>query len=108
MTDTVLEMANITLAPGKSEADLLAASEVFQRDFLNRQDGFLRRDMVRKADGEYLDVILWENRAKADAVFEKAQSSEAAGQYFAQMHFDPDAMDDAVQHYAVLGSFTAG
>ena len=107
MAQQVLELATIKLAPGSTEADLLAASEVFQRQFLDGQDGFVHRDMVRKGDGTYLDVILWRSRTHADAVFENAQSSEAVGQYFSHMQFDPDNMEDGVEHCVLLKSFSA-
>ncbi|MEY1554347.1 hypothetical protein AB3Y40_01815 [Yoonia sp. R2331] len=107
MTQTILELATITLADGKSEAELLRASEAFQSEFLDHQDGFLRRDMVRRADGTFTDIILWESRAKADAVFERAMQSEAAGGYFAHMKIDPEKMDEGVEHCAVLRSFKA-
>jgi hypothetical protein len=106
MTDQVLELAAITLAPGTSEADLLATSDAFQTGFLDNQDGFLRRDMVRKGDGTFLDVILWQSRAHADAVFEKAKSSEIVGKYFGLMQFDAESTEDPVQFHALLKSYT--
>ena len=105
MTDQVLELATIKLAPHSTEADLLTASKTFQEEFLNNQDGFIRRDMVRKGDGTFLDVILWESRAQADAVFERAQTSEAAGAYFGHMLMDADDMEDGVEHCVLVGSF---
>ena len=104
MTQQVLELAAISRAPGSSEAQLLAASEAFQEAFLQGQKGFIRRDMVRKGDGQYLDVILWESRALADAAFEKAQSSPAVVAYFGHMQFDPEDMDSGVEHCALLAS----
>ncbi len=107
MSDPVLELATIKLAPSSSEQDLLAASAAFQNAFLDHQDGFIRRDMVRKADGTYLDVILWRSRADADAVFERAQESEAVGQYFGHMQIDPESTDSGVEHCTLLSSFAA-
>lgn len=104
MTDPIVEFAKIQLAPGCTEADLLAASETFQTDFLNGQEGFLRRDMVRKADGIYLDVILWQSRAHADAAFERAQNSDAAGNYFQQMQFDPEDTDAKPEYFPLVAS----
>lgn len=105
MSDQVLELASITLASGKTEEELLAASDAFQRDFLDHQDGFLRRDMARRSDGSYVDVILWESRAHADAVFERAQLSEPAAAYFGCMKFDPENMEEGVEHCALMNSF---
>lgn len=107
MTHSVLELASITLAEGSTEADLLAASTHFQTAFLDHQPGFLRRDLVRKGDGSFLDVVLWESRADADAVMEQAQGSEAVGQYFSHMVFDPEAMEEGVEHCTLLGSYAA-
>lgn len=105
MTDDVLELANFTLADGATEAQLLSASDAFQRDFLGQQNGFIRRDMIRRSDGTYTDVILWQSRADADAVFGRAQNAEAASAYFACMKIDPEAMDTGVEICTILRSF---
>jgi len=105
MTDQIIELATITLAEGKTEDELLIASDNFQRDFLDQQSGFLRRDMVRGNDGSYTDIILWESRAHADAVFKQAMKSEAAGTYFSHMKMDEEKADEAVEHCALLRSF---
>ena len=105
MSDQVLELATINLAPGSTEQDLLTASDAFQAGFLDGQPGFIRRDMVRKNVGTYLDIILWQSRSHADAVFESAQKSEIVGQYFAHMTFDPENMETGVEHCALLRSF---
>ena len=95
MTQRVLELATITLAKGKTESELFKASETFQREFLDLQDGFLCCDMVRRGDGTLTDVILWKSRPKAEAV----------GVYFAHMKIDPEKMDECVEQCAVLRSF---
>jgi len=108
MNDQVIELASIKLAKGHTETQLIEASNAFQDTFLNAQDGFIRRDFVRKGDGTYMDIIHWKSRAHADAVFEKAKASETAGRYFALMDFDPELMDEGVEHCALLASFTKG
>lgn len=105
MTQHVIELAQIKLAAGKTEDDLATASDAFQAEFLTGQDGFISRHLVRRAAGEFLDIIQWESREQADAVFERAQKSEAAGQYFSVMEFDPESADTGVEHCAILRSF---
>lgn len=107
MSQGIVELAQIRLATGKTEADLLAASKSFQSEFLSGQDGFLSRDLIRKDDGTYVDIIRWQSRAQADAVFAKAQASEVAGQYFSVMQFDPDNMETGVEHCALIASHSA-
>ncbi len=105
MNDTVLELAPFKIKPTSAESDLLAASDTFQKAFLDKQDGFIRRDFVRKDDGTFVDVILWQSRAHADAVFEQAKSSDAAGAYFSHIHVDPENADPRVELCTVLRSF---
>lgn len=107
MTQIIVELAQIKLADGKTEQDLTAASNVFQKNFLNGQDGFVSRNLVRRTDGTYLDIIHWENREKADAVFARAQTSEAAVQYFSVMSFDAESDEPGVEHCAIVSSFSA-
>ncbi|MGI9488274.1 MAG: hypothetical protein ACR2RF_20825 [Geminicoccaceae bacterium] len=106
MNDQVIELASIKLAAGRTEAQLIEASQAFQNGFLNAQDGFIRRDLVRKSDGNYMDIIHWQSRAHADAILEKAQSSDVVGEFFALMDIDPEKMDEGVEHCTLLGSFT--
>lgn len=108
MSDRIIELASIKLAKGKTEHELIMASEVFQEQFLNGQDGFVRRDLVRKEDGTFIDIILWESRAHADSIFAKAQKSDAVGQYFSLMDFNPENMGEGVEHCGLLMSFSAG
>ena len=57
----VIEWAPFTLKPGVTETALLAASEELQRDFLARQSGFLRRELMR--DGaQWTDLVYWDSR----------------------------------------------
>ena len=107
MTQEIIELAQVRLAAGKTEEDLLQASEAFQSGFLSWQDGFVRRDMVRRKDGPYVDIIKWTSQAQADAVFQKAQASELAGNYFSMMASDPENMDEGVEHCPLISSFSA-
>ena len=108
MMQGTIELAQVKLADGKTEEDLAAASAAFQSGFLNEQDGFLSRHLVRRPDGTYLDIVHWESREKADAVFALAQKSRVAGQYFSTMSFDPEGAEPGVEHCTIVGSFRAG
>ena len=48
MKTPITVLAPIKLATGKTEADLLAASDRFQEEFVSNQPGVLRRELVRK------------------------------------------------------------
>ena len=47
MHGTVIEWAPFTLAESATEEELLAASAELQQEFLARQEGFLRRELLK-------------------------------------------------------------
>ena len=85
MTTAITVFAPIKLATGKTEADLLAASERFQRDFVNDQPGVLRRELVRKGDGTYLDIVQFRSMKDAEEVMELEKRSDACHAFSAFM-----------------------
>jgi len=105
MTAPTVEMAKIKLLAGKSEAELVAASEQFQREFLNKQPGFLRRELLRLDEGNYLDLVHWRSAADANAVMEHIMTSPSCLAYFAVMDMDPDKPDEGVTHYTSLVTY---
>lgn len=78
-------LAPVKLAPGKSEADLLAASKDFQENFVAHEPGVLRRELVRKTDGTYLDIIQFRSEADYHDVLKKEMESEVCIPFFAVM-----------------------
>lgn len=93
----VTVFAPITLAEGKTEADLLTASAVFQRDFVAHEPGVLRRELVRKPDGTYLDIVQFRSHDDYLDVVKKEMESPVCALFFSVMDlsdFDPDAEMD--------------
>lgn len=85
MTMTVTVLAPFRLAPGKTEQDLIAASNVFDRDFVSRQPGVLRRELVRKTDGSYIDIVQFRSQKDMDKVVEAEMASSICHAFFAVM-----------------------
>lgn len=90
----VVEWAPFRLAAGASEAALLEASDAIQRDFLRHQPGFVRRELLRGADGQWADVVVWADEPTATAAMGAAASSAACRAYFHLMA-GGDSMDAA-------------
>ena len=90
----VTVLVPIKLANGKSEADLLTASKVFQQDFVAHEPGVLRRELVRKPEGTYLDIVQFRSHEDYLDVVEKEMESPACTAFFSVMDlgdFDPEA-----------------
>jgi len=105
MTTVITVLASIKLAKGKTEADLLAASEKFQKDFVSLQPGILRRELVKKAEGNYMDIVQFRSREDADDVIEKEKTSSVCQDFFSVMDMT-DMVEDDVCFYASLATYT--
>jgi hypothetical protein len=93
----VTVLAPIKLAEGKTEADLLAASQIFQRNFVATEPGVLRRELVRKPDGTYLDIVQFRSQEDYEDVVKKEMASPICALFFSIMDLsegDPDAEVD--------------
>lgn len=81
-SDAVVEWAPFRVAPGISEAMLLDGADGLQRDFLEHQKGFIRRELLRGSGDQWVDLVYWQDQASADAAMEAANSSQACAAYF--------------------------
>jgi len=90
----VIEWAPFRLLDGVTEEELFAASEALQRDFVARQRGFIRRELLRGADGTWVDLVHWEDEAAAHTVFAAAMESPVCAEYFKLMEM-PEGGDPA-------------
>ncbi len=85
MNKPVTFIAPIKLAPGITEEQFLEASERFQNEFVSLEPGVLRRELIRKGDGLFADIVLFRSAADADQVIEKERESEVCGAFFSLM-----------------------
>ena len=85
VSELVIEWAPFRLAEGVTEGELLAASETLQREFVARQPGFVRRELLRGADGHWADLVHWESERAAHDVFAAAMESPVCAEYFKLM-----------------------
>jgi hypothetical protein len=98
----IIEYAPIVLKGSVTEEALLISSEVLQRDFLTKQQGFIKRILVKKTDKEYVDIVIWDNKENADKAIENSMQSKACENYFSCMQ-NLDA--SGVLHFEVLAEY---
>jgi hypothetical protein len=85
-----IQLAPIRLRDGVDEKTLLAASDVFERDFVRKQQGIIKRLLLRGKNRDYADLVFFESKADAERVAEREATSEACLAYFKVMEA-PDA-----------------
>ncbi|ATX80713.1 hypothetical protein Ga0123461_2312 [Mariprofundus aestuarium] len=107
MNKPVTVIAPILLAEGKTESELMQASELFQKAFVDSHPGILRREMVRKSESEYLDIIQFRSNEDLEDVVEKEKGCPEAGAFFALM--DMEQMDEScIRPLASLATYNRG
>jgi hypothetical protein len=104
-TALIIELATINLADGKTEADLIEASKIFQNELLDHQPGFVRRELVRQSEGKYIDIVHWRSQEDMNNVMQVIESSTAVQGYFSVMEFDPENPNNGVEHYSSIAVY---
>lgn len=82
---TIVEWAPFRMRDGVDEATLLAAADRVQREFLAARPGFLRRELLRDAEGGWVDLVHWQDGASAQAAAEAAMATAVCLEYFELM-----------------------
>jgi hypothetical protein len=96
-----VEFARFTLKNGVSEQTLLEKSAELQTHFLQQQEGFIKRELIKISDNQYADIVLWNDSNAAQKAMEKAYSSHSCASYFEIMEVE----EDAVSHYELLATY---
>jgi hypothetical protein len=107
MTRTVLEWAPLRVRPGVTEEQLLAAAALLQSGFISRQFGFLKRKLVRRRDGSYVDLVLWATAEAAEQAMHHAEANDTCRAYFALLNDDSATAGAGVEHLEVMADFTS-
>jgi hypothetical protein len=71
-----IALAPFKLKDGVTEEALLAASEEFEREFVQKQEGILRRVLVRDPEGGYADLVFFADEQAMGQVMQAEQDSE--------------------------------
>ena len=83
----------------------MQVSERMQRDFLLGQKGFVRRELIKGAEGAYTDLVWWESFAASQVAMKKAAASPAVKAYLGVMDFSAGDPRDAVSLFGVVGAY---
>jgi len=100
---TAVEWAPFVKDKGVSDQQLISAADLVNHEFLVKQPGFIKRELIKKNDTEYADVIHWNTKEEAIAAGEKVFNCGKCNEYFKLM--DMEASVDAgkgFSHYEIL------
>jgi hypothetical protein len=69
--------------PGVTEDVMLETSDDFDEQFVRKQDGILRRILVKDVGGGYADIVFFNDAAAIDRVIQAEQNSDVCAAFFA-------------------------
>jgi len=102
--ETAIEWAPFIKASGVTDEQLVAKANVVNSDFLIKQKGFIKRELIKKDDNEYADVIYWETKSDAVIAGEKVNTCVKCGEYFELMKMGVKA-GEGFSHYTIIKSW---
>ena len=86
-----------------SDQQLIAAADVVNLVFLSKQPGFIKRELIKKNDTEYADVIHWSSKKEAEIAGHKVFDCLECKSYFGLMDMDESlAAGAGFSHYDIL------
>ncbi|MEV4334765.1 hypothetical protein AB0K02_30320 [Streptomyces sp. NPDC049597] len=84
-----IALAPFELKAGVSEDALLSASDRFEEEFAGKQDGIIRRVLVKDSEGGgYADLVFFRDLESIDQVLEAEQNSDVCAAFFSIMDGD--------------------
>lgn len=102
--ETAIEWAPFIKASAVTDEKLVTAANVVNSDFLIKQKGFIKRELIKKNDHEYADVIYWETKTDAVTAGEKVNTCVKCGEYFKLMEMGEKA-GEGFSHYTIIKSW---
>ena len=90
MKNLIVEVAQFKLATGVREEDFLQEAEAVQKNFLEKQSGYIDRQLLKDKDGQWVDILHWNSTEEAQKAGE-VMMGDPATQGFMQK-IDPSSV----------------
>ena len=102
MTETpvnvTIEWAPFEVAQHVSDDQLIQAAADLEINFLQKQEGYLRRELLRGEGKQWVDLVYWSSQETATKAAQAANASDACLRCFSLMDGVEDAVD-GIFHY---------
>ncbi|WP_340820067.1 hypothetical protein [Methanolobus sp. WCC4] len=100
MSEIVVEIVRFRVIAGVNEEEVLAASNIMMKE-LGSLDGFIDRELLKKDDGSWMDMLHWKDMDSAIRATEDALKLPLCLEYFKLI--DESSME--MEHYSVMQHF---
>jgi len=86
-----------------SDQELIKAADLVNKYFLVSQKGFIKRELVKKNESEYADIIHWKTKENAITAGNAVSNCVQCGEYFILMDMEASSKAGAgFSHYEII------
>ena len=89
---TTVELTSFQLIEGADEAKFLQAADQMQKAFLDKQEGFVKRTIVKGEHG-WTDIVFWKDPQSMQNAMQKAESAAEVAPFMQMIDFSSVKMN---------------
>jgi hypothetical protein len=89
----MVEITTFKLNRGVAVADFEQAAMAMQKDFLKKQNGFIKRTLTVSADSIWTDIVFWKDQQSAEKTMKLAETSELVLPFMEKIDFNSVKMN---------------
>ena len=89
----LVEITTFKLNTGVSNADFVKSAEQMQKDFLKKQEGFIKRTLAQSGDTLWTDIVYWTNKDSQSQTMQLAEKTEAVIPFMEKIDFNSVRMN---------------
>jgi hypothetical protein len=83
----MVEITTFKLNPGVTAKDFQQSARSMQKDFLESQNGFIKRTLTVTEDSIWTDVVFWKDQQSAEKSMKLAETSELVLPFMEKIDF---------------------
>lgn len=92
-TTGMVEITTFKLNQGVTLKDFEQSARSMQRDFLEKQNGFIKRTLTVSEDSTWTDVVFWNDRQSAEKTMKIAETSDLVLPFMEKIDFNSVKMN---------------
>lgn len=89
----LVELTTFKINKGVSGADFVKSAEQMQSDFLEKQNGFIKRTLTVSGDTLWTDIVYWENPESQNKAMQIAEKSPEVMPFMEKIDFNSVKMN---------------
>lgn len=103
-----VEYAPFTIKEGVTEDQLISISQKLQEYFIDKQSGFIKRELLHLNGRKWVDIIYWANKEAAEKALKDSETNPICNEYFTIMEpIDPKTPNGGITHLQLVKSYSS-